>query len=167
MNPNQDSKQLLSEVIKKQIVILGPDITLAKARNVPGLIVADDGTVTDLSGDPQQITQTLIDQFVQLSGEIVRKTMEPLLTMNKTSQTPPPPQSAALAGAPAPQNIPSQPAQTPSLSQQPVQTPPLPLSPAAPTSQQPAPPPPSTDSTNSLQANSGQVPVAPETKPVQ
>lgn len=84
----QDYKQLLSEVIKKQIVILGPDITLAKARNVQGLIVADDGTVTDISGEPQQITQKLIDQFVQLSGEIVKKTMEPLLSMNQSSPSP-------------------------------------------------------------------------------
>lgn len=83
MQPNQDYKQLLSDVIKKQIVILGPDITLAKARNVPGLVVATDGTVTDISGIPQEITQKLIDQFVQLSGEIVKKTMEPLLSINQ------------------------------------------------------------------------------------
>ena len=83
----QDYKQLLTEVIKKQIVILGPDITLAKARNVPGLIVADDGTVKDISGVPQDITQQLVNQFVQLSGEIVKKTMEPLLNMNQGSPT--------------------------------------------------------------------------------
>lgn len=72
-------QQLLTEVIKKQIVILGPDITLIKARNVPGLVVDDTGTVTQITGEPQQITQSLIDQFVQLSGLIVKKTMEPLL----------------------------------------------------------------------------------------
>lgn len=72
-------KRLLSEVIKKQIVILGPDITLAKARNVPGLEVADDGSIISLTGSPQEITQKLVDQFVQLSGLIVKKTMEPLL----------------------------------------------------------------------------------------
>jgi len=75
-----DYKKLLSEVIKKQIVILGPDITLAKARNVKGLTVTDDGTVTAISGNPQELIQSLIDQFVQLSGLIVKKTMEPLLT---------------------------------------------------------------------------------------
>ncbi len=79
MQPNQDYKQLLTDVIKKQIVILGPDITLSKARNVKGLVVADDGTVTSYSGSPQETTQALIDQFVQLSGLIVKKTMEPLL----------------------------------------------------------------------------------------
>ena len=39
MQPQTDGdyQKLLTEVIKKQIVILGPDITLAKARNVKGL----------------------------------------------------------------------------------------------------------------------------------
>lgn len=74
-----DHQKLLTEVIKKQIVILGPDITLAKARNVEGLTVSDDGTVTGLSGDPAVITQKLVEQFMELSGLIVKKTMEPLL----------------------------------------------------------------------------------------
>ena len=36
MQPNTDYKKLLSEVIQKQMVILGPSIALAKARNVQG-----------------------------------------------------------------------------------------------------------------------------------
>ncbi len=74
-----DYKKLLTEMVQKQIVILGPAITIAKARNVKGLTVADDGTVTEMSGTPQELIQSLIDQFVQLSGLIVKKTMEPLL----------------------------------------------------------------------------------------
>ena len=80
-NTNTDYKKLLTEVIQKQIVILGPAITLAKARNVKGLTVSDDGTVTDMQGSAQELIQNLIDQFVQLSGLIVKKTMEPLLSM--------------------------------------------------------------------------------------
>lgn len=82
MQPKTDEeyKKLLSDVIKKQIVILGPGITLVKARNVKGLTVADDGTVTAMEGHPQELIQGLIDQFVQLSGLIVKKTMEPLLS---------------------------------------------------------------------------------------
>lgn len=76
-----DYKKLLTEVIQKQMVILGPSITLAKARNVKGLTVADDGTVVNIDGQPQELIQGLIDQFVQLSGLIVKKTMEPLLSM--------------------------------------------------------------------------------------
>lgn len=77
-----DQQKLLTDVIKKQIVILGPDITLAKARNVKGLTVADDGTVTDMQGEPHLLTQELVNQFMELSGLIVKKTMEPLLAMS-------------------------------------------------------------------------------------
>ncbi len=75
----EDYQNLLSEIIKKQIVILGPDIALVKARNVAGLEVADDGSVTKISGDPKEALQKLIDEYVSLSGLIVKKTMEPLL----------------------------------------------------------------------------------------
>ena len=76
-----DYKSLLTQVIQKQMVILGPTITLAKARNVKGLSVSDNGTVTSIQGQPQEAIQALIDQFVQLSGLIVKKTMEPLLSV--------------------------------------------------------------------------------------
>lgn len=99
--PGQDYKKLLTDVIKKQIVILGPQITLAKARNVKGLTISDDGTVTAMQGSPQELIQDLINQFVQLSGEIVKKTMEPLLSVY--------PDGASKAGAQAgPQVIPNQ-----------------------------------------------------------
>lgn len=98
---NTDYKKLLTEVIQKQMVILGPGITLTKARNVKGLVVAEDGTVTDIQGPPQALIQGLIDQFVQLSGLIVKKTMEPLLSvypdgaMNQTQPLPATPVPAA------------------------------------------------------------------------
>jgi len=83
---NTDYKKLLTEVIKKQIVILGPAITLAKARNVKGLTIEDDGTVSQISGNPKELIQQLINQFVQLSGQIVEKTMEPLLANYNSKQ---------------------------------------------------------------------------------
>lgn len=88
MHPQTDDeyKKLLTEVIKKQIVILGPAITLAKARNVQGLTITDDGTVTAFSGNPQELTQKLVDQFMELSGLIVKKTMEPLLSPRQNTQ---------------------------------------------------------------------------------
>ena len=123
MNPiQQDYKQLLTQVIKKQLAILGPSIALAKARAVQGLVIADDGTVTDISGNPQEITQKLIDQFVALSGEIVRKTMEPLLTL---SQPPTTPAQLPVQPAPMPTVANGVPAQTPAATVSPL--PPLPV----------------------------------------
>jgi len=73
MEPTQgDYKQMLTEIIQKQIVILGPQIAVLKARNVPGMTVGDDGKVLTVSGPEQMILQKLIDEYVALSGEIVK-----------------------------------------------------------------------------------------------
>jgi len=79
MQEDTDYKKLMTEVVQKQAVILGPDIAIMKARNVSELAVADDGSVTEINGDPQAVLQKLIDEYVALSGLIVKKTMEPLL----------------------------------------------------------------------------------------
>lgn len=75
-----DYKQLFSQLIKKQMLVLGPDITLAKVRNVIGITVDVNGEVQKIDGDPQALLQNLINQFVELSGLIVKKTMESILT---------------------------------------------------------------------------------------
>jgi len=69
---NTDYKQMLTEIIKKQIVILGPEIAVLKARGVEGLKVTDEGDVTDVTGPEQVVLQKLIDEYVALSGEIVK-----------------------------------------------------------------------------------------------
>ena len=56
-------QRLISEVIKKQITLLGSNIALERARNVAGLIVSDDGTVTNISGAPREVLQKVIDEY--------------------------------------------------------------------------------------------------------
>jgi len=77
----EDYNALLTELIKKQILILGADITLATVKNVPGLEVDGWGTVNKVTGDPQVVLQNLINQFVELSGLIVKKTLESIMTI--------------------------------------------------------------------------------------
>lgn len=73
---NKDQyKALMTEVIQKQAVILGPEIAILKARGVPGLTVADDGKVTDIQGETQETLQKLVDQYVELSGLIVKNAL--------------------------------------------------------------------------------------------
>jgi len=73
MDPSQnDYKEILTEIIKKQTVILGPQIALLKAKGVVGLSLSDDGKVLNIAGDPQEVLQKVIDQYVALSGEIVK-----------------------------------------------------------------------------------------------
>jgi hypothetical protein len=81
MVTDEQYKSLMTEIIKKQIVILGPDISVLKSRNVQGLSVSEDGTVTEIKGDPQEVLQALIDEYVALSGQIVKNILGSI--MNK------------------------------------------------------------------------------------
>lgn len=88
---NEDIKRTIGEVIKKQIIILGPDIAILKAREVLGLEISDNGDVTNISSEPLVVLQNLVDKYVSLSGMIVKKAMEPLiqrhLNINNGSQS--------------------------------------------------------------------------------
>jgi len=75
MGEKEDYIALLSEIIAKQAIVLGPDIAVLKARSVRGLQVADDGKVTDFEGDPKQLVQDLVDKYVELSGQIVKNAL--------------------------------------------------------------------------------------------
>lgn len=77
-----DQRRVFSEVIKRQMAILGPDITFAKVKNVPGIQIDAAGNVTALNGDSKVLLQQLINQFMELSGLIVKKTMESILATN-------------------------------------------------------------------------------------
>lgn len=80
-----DYKKLISELLKKQMVILGPDITFAKARNVVGITVDINGEVQSLTGDPKTIFNELTNQFVELSSLIVKKTMDSILEAKESA----------------------------------------------------------------------------------
>jgi hypothetical protein len=71
-------RNLIGDIIAKQIVILGPDIVLVKVGNVPGLKVDADGKVLAIDGDSHVVLQKLIDEFVGLSGQIVKNILAPV-----------------------------------------------------------------------------------------
>lgn len=66
---------IITEIIARQSIILGPDIALLKARSVVGLTVDDKGIVTDIKGDGNAILQQLINTYVELSGMIVKNAL--------------------------------------------------------------------------------------------
>lgn len=80
MNEKELYKSLITEIIQKQSVILGPEIAILKARNVPSLVVSDDGRVTDIKEDPRTALQNLVDEYVKLSGQIVKNALGSIFT---------------------------------------------------------------------------------------
>jgi len=75
MNEKELYKALMTEIIQKQSVILGPQIAILKARNVPSLVIGDSGHVTDIKEDPRTALQSLVDEYVKLSGQIVKNAL--------------------------------------------------------------------------------------------
>lgn len=75
----QEYAQLITQIIKKQIAILGPDVAVLKAQKVEGLEVDQEGNVEKLDQEGQKTLQKLIDQYVGLSGQIVKSAIKPLL----------------------------------------------------------------------------------------
>ena len=57
-------EELISEVIEKQSIILGPDIAILKARNVSELVIDDQGKVTEIKGDKKTALQKIINDYV-------------------------------------------------------------------------------------------------------
>lgn len=74
-----DYKKMLTDLIQKQMVVLGPNIALDKARKVPGVTVSDDGTVQTVVGDPQMILKGVANEYMTLSGQIAQMTLNSLL----------------------------------------------------------------------------------------
>jgi len=66
---------LINEIINKQSIILGPEISLLKAKNVSGLVFDGEGKVTDVQGNAEEKLQKLVDQYVELSGLIVKNAL--------------------------------------------------------------------------------------------
>lgn len=79
MSDNQEYKKMLTDLIQKQMVVLGPNIALDKARKVPGLKISDQGEVLEVDGDSQMILKGVANEFMALSGQIAQMTLNSLL----------------------------------------------------------------------------------------
>ena len=79
MPEHEESKKILTDLIQKQMVVLGPNIALDKAKKVAGLKVGPDGTVIDMDGDPQMVLKGVANEYMTLSGQIAQMTLNSLL----------------------------------------------------------------------------------------
>lgn len=87
--PTQDISEyqiILSQVIKKQLAVLGPDVTLTKLAKINGIKVSDTGTIMSIHEDPTALSEELIEEFMSLSGPVVHATMQPLLDYHAQHQ---------------------------------------------------------------------------------
>jgi hypothetical protein len=81
-------QKLLTDAIRKQMIILGAQITLLKVHNIPGLVVTDDGSVASLGPRPEETVTRFLEEFRELSSPLVKKSMQPLLSAIGTTVIP-------------------------------------------------------------------------------
>lgn len=79
MASQEDYQSLLSDLVKKQMVMLGPGVALSKARKVSELTVSEEGQVLAIAGDPQKALNDLANEYMSLSGQIAQTTLNSLL----------------------------------------------------------------------------------------
>ena len=79
MPDNEEYAKMLTDLVQKQMVVLGPKIALDKARKIAGLSVSDEGKVNLVSGDPQMILKGVANEYMALSGQIAKMTFDTLL----------------------------------------------------------------------------------------
>lgn len=72
-------KSVLTALIKKQMVILGPSVAFGTAKKVTTLTITPDGTVTDIAGDPVASMKLLAQSYMNLSGQIAQNTLDSIL----------------------------------------------------------------------------------------
>lgn len=80
MDQIEQYKGMMSEIIAKQSIILGPGMAVMRAQKVTEIKVNEAGVVTAINGDPAQALEKLIASYVELSGEIVKNALGPIFT---------------------------------------------------------------------------------------
>lgn len=75
-NQSNQYQAYLTDLIKKQIIMLGPNVALAQARKVKELKVEDDGTVSHISGDPKEVVSAVVKQYAGLSDQITNLVLQ-------------------------------------------------------------------------------------------
>ncbi len=78
MNQEEQYKAVISEIIAKQSLILGPEMAIMRAKKIGEIIISPEGKVVEVKGDSSEALKKLIDVYVELSGQIVRNALTPI-----------------------------------------------------------------------------------------
>lgn len=82
MSKTQDYKSLISEYIKKQMIILGPVVAVEKARKVDKVKVEDNGEVTQIIGDGNEAMVMVESEYEGMIGSVANTVL--LRILDKT-----------------------------------------------------------------------------------
>lgn len=80
MSPQDGTaNQVITDLIKKQMTIFGPSITLAQVQNIKGIEVDQEGIVVNIADNPEFITKELLAAWESLSPFLAKTIAHPAL----------------------------------------------------------------------------------------
>ncbi len=79
MTPISNYKKFFTELIRRHMAILGPNISRDVALQATGLAIDATGEATDITGDPLLVMQDLVAGFMDLSAPVTQLILYALL----------------------------------------------------------------------------------------
>lgn len=81
MTPISNYKKFLTELVRKHMVVLGPNIARDIALQVPGLTIDASGEVTEITGNPLLVMQDLVNGYTNLCAPVTQLILYNLLEL--------------------------------------------------------------------------------------
>lgn len=73
MSDEELYKQILTSLIQKQMLLVGKNVAVQKVKNMHGIKIDDNGNVLELSGNLNQILESVLEAFTDLPSLIAAK----------------------------------------------------------------------------------------------
>jgi hypothetical protein len=82
MTPISNYKKFLTDLVRRHMAILGPNISRDVALRVPALAIEASGEVSEIAGDPLLVMQDLVNGYTALSAPVTQLVLYDLLEAN-------------------------------------------------------------------------------------
>jgi len=75
----EDCKKAITEIVKKQMDIVGPAVALSVAQKATSVKLSTSGEVMEIIGDPKSALEQVAEAYIAFSGEISKMILKSVI----------------------------------------------------------------------------------------
>ena len=75
----EDCKKAITEIVKKQMDIVGPAVALSVAQKATSVKLSTSGEVMEIIGDPKTALEQVAESYINFSGEISKMILKSVM----------------------------------------------------------------------------------------
>ena len=75
----EDCKKAITEIVKKQMDIVGPAVALSVAQKETSVKLSTSGEVMEIIGDPKTALEQVAEAYIAFSGEISKMILKSVI----------------------------------------------------------------------------------------